>query len=77
MANEAFARVKIDLLLKDADWPFLDGSNARFESQCDGGGEAGGSPYSCRGDAFDTLQTSRTNVNLGAGGTREVRCANA
>ena len=55
MANEAFARVKIDLLLKDADWPFLDGSNARF----------------------DTLQTSRTNVNLGAGGTREVRCANA
>ncbi len=77
MANEAFARVKIDQLLKDADWALADGRNVGFESLCDGGSEAGGLPYSCRGDAFATLQTCRTNVNPGAGGPREVRCANA
>jgi type I restriction enzyme R subunit len=77
VANEAFARVKIDQLLKDADWSLSDGRSVGFESLCDGGGEAGGSPYSYRADAFATLQTSRTNVNPGADGTREVRCANA
>ena len=77
MANETFARVKIDQLLKGADWSFSDGRSVRFESPCDSGGEAGGAPHSCRGDAFATLRTRRTSVNPGAGGTRKVCCANA
>lgn len=30
MANEVFARVKIDQLLKDADWPLADGYSVRL-----------------------------------------------
>ena len=30
--TEAFARVKIDALLKDAGWNLTDGSNVLFES---------------------------------------------
>jgi type I restriction enzyme R subunit len=77
VANEAFARVRIDQLLKDADWSLSDGRSVGFESLCDGGGEAGRSPYSCRDNAFATLQTSRTNVNPGAGGTQKARYAYA
>ena len=30
MANEAFAGTKIDRILKDADWPLIDGRSVRF-----------------------------------------------
>jgi type I restriction enzyme R subunit len=31
VANKAFTRVKIDQLLKDANWSLTDGSSVRFE----------------------------------------------
>lgn len=31
VTNEAFARIKIDQLLKDADWPLTDSRSVRFE----------------------------------------------
>ena len=40
MAGEAFARVKIDQLLKDADWSLTDGRSVRFEYALDDGGKA-------------------------------------
>lgn len=77
MANEAFARVKIDQLLKDADWSLSGGRSVRFGSPSEGGDEAGGAPHSCRGDAFATLKVRRASVNPSAGGTRKAHCANA
>jgi hypothetical protein len=38
VTNEAFARVKIDQLLKDADWLLSDGRSVRFEYPLDDGG---------------------------------------
>ena len=35
MANEAFARVKMQQFLKDADWSLTDGRSARFECPID------------------------------------------
>ena len=40
MTNEAFARVKIDQLLKDAEWKLSDGHSVRFEYPLDDGGKA-------------------------------------
>ena len=38
MTNEAFARVKIDQLLKDSDWRLTDGVSVRYEYPLDDGG---------------------------------------
>ena len=40
MTNEAFARVKIDQLLRDAEWRLTDGRSVRFEYVLDDGGKA-------------------------------------
>lgn len=40
MANEAFARIKIDQLLKDAEWHLTDGRSVRYEYPLDDGGKA-------------------------------------
>jgi len=40
VANEAFARVRMDQLLKDADWPLSDSRSVRFEYPLDDGGKA-------------------------------------
>ena len=40
MTNEAFARVKVDQLLKDARWRLTDGHSVRFEYALDDGGKA-------------------------------------
>ena len=38
MTNEAFARIKIDQLLKDTDWCLTDGVSVRYEYPLDDGG---------------------------------------
>ena len=40
MTNEAFARIKIDQLLKDTDWRLTDGISVRYEYPLDDGGRA-------------------------------------
>ncbi|MGO7562842.1 hypothetical protein [Rhizobium leguminosarum] len=75
VANEGFARVKIDQLLKSTDWSFSNGRSISFDSPC--GGEAGGAPDSCRGDPFAAPTTRQTSVSARARGTRKVCCADA
>ncbi len=52
MANEAFARIKIDQLLKDADWSLTDGRSGRFEYVLYEGGKADCALYGCWGTAL-------------------------
>jgi type I restriction enzyme, R subunit len=40
VTNEAFARIKIDQLLKDTDWRLTDGISVRYEYPLDDGGRA-------------------------------------
>lgn len=40
MTNEAFARIKIDALLKDAGWRLTDGLSVRYEYPLDDGRRA-------------------------------------
>ena len=49
MADEAFARVKIDQLLKDADWSLTDGRNVRSECALDDDGSADSVLFTCHG----------------------------
>ncbi len=44
MTNEAFARIKIDQLLKDDGWRPTDSLGVRFEYPLDGGSRAGYAP---------------------------------
>jgi type I restriction enzyme R subunit len=77
MANEAFARVKIDQLLKDADWRLTDGRSVRFEYPLDDGGKADYVLFDCQRRALAMLKAKNTSVNQGAGGTQKARHANA
>jgi hypothetical protein len=49
VANEAFARVKIDLVLKDADRSPMDGRSVRSERVLYGDGSADSAPFTCQG----------------------------
>jgi hypothetical protein len=40
LTNEAFARIKIDQLLKDTGWRLTDGISVRYEYPLDDGGRA-------------------------------------
>jgi hypothetical protein len=40
VTNEAFARIKIDQLLKDTDWRLTDGISVRYEYPLDDGGRS-------------------------------------
>lgn len=77
VANETLAHIKIDQLLKDADWSLTDGRSVRFEYPSYDGGKAGYALFDRQDRALAVPGTKRTSVNLGAGGTRKVRCANA
>ena len=44
MTNEAFARIKIDQLLKNTDWRLTDGISVRYEYPLDDGGRADYAP---------------------------------
>ncbi len=67
MANEAFARVKIDQLLKDADWSLSDGRSVRFEYPLDDGGKVDYALFDRQGRALAVLEAKSTSVNLSAG----------
>lgn len=75
MANEAFARVKIDQLLKDAAWPLTDGGSVRFEYPFDDGGKADYALFDRQGRALAVLEAKSTSVNLSAGEAQGKRYA--
>lgn len=75
MANEAFARVKIEQLLKDADWTLTDGRSVRFEYPLDDGGKADYALFDRQGRARAVLEAKSTSVNLSSGEAQGVRCA--
>lgn len=74
MANEAFARVKIDELLKDADWLPTDGHSVRFEYPLDDG-KADYALFDRQGRALAVLEAKSTSVNLAAGEVQGWRYA--
>src|SRR5689334_14459300 len=75
VANEAFARVRIDQLLKDADWPLSDGRSVRFEYPLDDGGRADYALFDRQGRALAVLEAKRTSVNLSNGEAQGRRYA--
>lgn len=75
LPNEAFARVKIDQLLKDADWRLTDGVGVRFEYPLDDGGRADYALFDRQGRALAVLEAKSTSVNLTAGEAQGLRYA--
>jgi type I restriction enzyme R subunit len=73
--NEAVARVKIDQLLKDADWSLTDSRSVRFEYPLDDGGKADYALFDRQGRALAVLEAKSTSVNLGAGEAQGQRYA--
>ena len=73
--NEAFARVKIDQLLKDAAWKLTDGRSVRFEYPLDDGGKADYALFDRNGRALAVLEAKSTSVNLSNGETQGRRYA--
>jgi type I restriction enzyme R subunit len=51
VANEAFAHVRIDQLLKDADWSLTDGRSVRSGCPPDDDGQANNVLYGCQSRA--------------------------
>ena len=75
MTNEAFARVKIDQLLRDADWRLTDGLSVRFEYPLDDGGKADYALFDRQGRALAVFEAKSTSVNLSAGEAQGRRYA--
>lgn len=75
MANEAFARVHIDQLLRDADWKLIDGQSVRYEYPLDDGGKADYVLFDRQGRALAVLEAKSTSVNLSAGEAQGLRYA--
>jgi type I restriction enzyme R subunit len=75
MTNEAFARVKIDQLLRDAEWRLTDGCSVRFEYALDDGGKADYALFDRQGRALAVLEAKSTSVNLSAGEVQGRRYA--
>jgi type I restriction enzyme R subunit len=74
VTNEAFARVKIDQLLKDAGWRLTDGRSVRFEYPLDDG-RADYALFDRQGRALAVLEAKRTSVNLSSGEAQGRRYA--
>jgi type I restriction enzyme R subunit len=75
VTNEAFARIKIDQLLKDADWRLTDGLSVRFEYPLDDGGRADYGLFDRQGRALAVLEAKSTSVTLSAGEAQGRRYA--
>ena len=84
MANEAFARVKIDQLLQDTDWCLTDGISVRYEYPLvapagaltrDNGGRADYVLCDRQGRALAVLEAKSTSVSLSAGEAQGRRYA--
>lgn len=77
MANEAFARVQIDQLLKDVGWPVRDGRSVRCEYRLPDGGKADYVLFDRQGRALAVLEAKSTSVDLSAGEAQGQRYAAA
>ncbi len=75
MTNEAFARIKIDQLLKDTDWRLTDGISVRYEYPLDDGGRADYALFDRQGRALAVLEAKSTSVSLSAGEAQGRRYA--
>lgn len=75
MVNEAFARAKIEQLLKDADRALTDGRSPRFEHPLEDGGKADYALFDRQGRALAVLEAKSTSVNLSAGEAQGLRYA--
>jgi type I restriction enzyme, R subunit len=75
VTNEAFARVKIDQLLRDSDWRLTDGRSVRFEYPLDDGGKADYALFDRQGRALAVLEAKSTSVDLSAGEAQGRRYA--
>lgn len=75
MSNEAFARIKIDQLLRDTGWALTDGISARYEYQLDDGGRADYALFDRQGRALAVLEAKSTSVSLSAGEAQGRRYA--
>jgi type I restriction enzyme R subunit len=75
VTNEAFARVKIDQLLRDADWRLTDGQSVRFEYALDDGGQADYALFDRQGRGLAVLEAKRTSVSLSSGEAQGLRYA--
>jgi type I restriction enzyme, R subunit len=75
VTNEAFARIKIDQLLKDTEWRLTDGLSVRYEYPLDDGGRADYALFDRQGRALAVLEAKSTSVNLSAGETQGRRYA--
>jgi len=73
--NEAFARIKIDQILKDADWRLTDGISVRYEYPLDDGGRADYALFDRQGRALAVLEAKSASVNLSAGEAQGRRYA--
>ncbi len=67
VTNEAFARIKIDQLLKNTDWRLTDGISVRYEYPLDDGGRADYALFDRQGRALAVLEAKSTSVSLSAG----------
>ncbi|WP_194744026.1 DEAD/DEAH box helicase family protein [Thermaurantiacus tibetensis] len=77
MPNEAFARVRIDQVLKDAGWALTDGTSVRFEYPLKEAGKADYVLFDRQGRALAVLEAKRTSVSLSSGETQGLRYAEA
>ena len=75
MPNEAFARVQIDQLLKDAGWSLSDGLSVRFEYPLRDGGKADYALFDRQGRAVAVLEAKSTGVDLASGEAQGRRYA--
>lgn len=75
LTNEAFARIKIDQLLKDAAWRLTDGRSVRYEYPLDDGGRADYVLFDRLGRAVAVLEAKSTSVSLTAGEAQGRRYA--
>jgi type I restriction enzyme R subunit len=73
--NEAFAKVKIDQHLRDADWRLTDGLSVRFEYPLNDGGKADYGLFGRQGRALAVLEAKSTSVSLSAGEAQGRRYA--
>ncbi len=75
MTNEAFARIKIDQILRDAGWRLTDGLSVRYEYPLDGGSRADYVLFDRQGRALGVLEAKSTSVTLSAGEAQGRRYA--
>jgi type I restriction enzyme R subunit len=75
VTNEAFARIKIDQLLKDIGWRLTDGISVRYEYPLDDGGRADYALFDRQGRALAVLEAKSTSVSLSAGEAQGRRYA--